>query len=76
MTNTTSGVCRCHHHKIIPALVVLIGLTFLLGSLNILTGSAVSIIWPVLVIVGGLSKMFGRTCGCCAARPSDTAHNG
>jgi hypothetical protein len=58
-------VCDCHHHKIIPLLVILIGLTFLLGGLGILTWRGVDIIWPILLIIGGFAKLAGRKCNCC-----------
>ena len=58
------GVCTCGHHKVIPILVVLFGLTFLLGDWNVFSVGTVNIIWPVLVILAGLSKM--KHCGCCA----------
>lgn len=55
--------CKCTHHKIIPACIALIGLVFLLGQMNILTAGAVNIIWPLLLIVIGVKKMF--KCQCC-----------
>ena len=57
--------CGCMHHKMVPIFVVLFGLTFLLGNLNILTTVAVSYIWPLLVIVAGLTKMSSGMCKCC-----------
>ena len=51
------------HHKWMPLLVVLFGLTFLLGDWNVFTQSQVSVIWPILVILGGLAKM--KHCHCC-----------
>ncbi len=60
------NVCKCSHHKIIPALIALIGLTFLLGNVGVLTGGAVGLIWPILLILIGLQKMFKHMCTCCA----------
>lgn len=60
-----SGVCKCHHHKIVPLVIVLIGLAFLLQALGILDMMTVAIAWPVLLIVAGLAKLSGRKCGCC-----------
>ena len=60
------GMCKCPHHKVIPALVVLFGLVFLLGTLNILTPGAVNIAWPVIIMVAGLTKMKSGSCKCCA----------
>ena len=56
-----SKMCH-HHHKMFAWLVVLFGLTFLLGAMNILTASAVSIIWPILVIIAGIKKMCKCKC--------------
>ena len=57
--------CACPHHKIMPVLVVVFGLVFLLGSWNIFTASAVSTLWPLIVIVAGLLKMGQGKCKCC-----------
>lgn len=59
------GVCKCPHHKMVPGLIVLFGLVFLLGTFEVLTSYAVSIIWPILVILGGLMKMMEGKCKCC-----------
>jgi hypothetical protein len=56
-------VCNCPHHKIMPVIIILIGLTFLLGAFNVLSPMAVSIIWPILVIIIGLKKL--KRCKCC-----------
>ncbi|MBI2888458.1 MAG: hypothetical protein HYY10_00880 [Candidatus Liptonbacteria bacterium] len=48
-----------------PILVVLFGLTFLLGNLNILTQQFVSIAWPVIICLAGLMKLTGGGCKCC-----------
>ena len=57
-------VCKCPHHKVVPALIILIGLTFLLGSWGTLSASSVNVIWPVLVILAGAMK-FGEKAGMC-----------
>lgn len=59
--------CNCPHHKVIPLLIVLFGLTFLLGELGVLSSGAVSMIWPILVVVGGLMKLGEKAgmCKCC-----------
>ena len=56
-------VCKCTHHKVVPACITLIGLVILLGAMNVLTVGAVSIMWPLLLIIIGLTKMMG--CKCC-----------
>ncbi len=60
-------MCKCPHHKVMPVLVVLFGLTFLLGTLDILTSGFVNIAWPVLVIAAGLMKWVEKSgmCKCC-----------
>lgn len=60
------GVCSCPHHKMLPLFVVVFGLVFLLGDLNVLTQAAVTWTWPVLVILAGLTKMMGGGCKCCS----------
>ena len=57
--------CKCPHHKVMPVLVVLFGLTFLLGYWGTLGWSTVNTIWPILVILGGVFKMTESMCKCC-----------
>lgn len=59
------GGCGCCHHKVMPVLVTLFGVVFLLGAFEVLAADVVGIIWPIIVIVGGLSKLFGGSCKCC-----------
>ena len=61
------NMCKCTHHKVIPVLVILFGITFLLGTWGTLDWSAVNVIWPVLVIVAGVMKWMerGGMCKCC-----------
>lgn len=63
----TKGICKCPHHKVVPILVILFGLTFLLGMWSMLSWDAVNIIWPVLVIAAGAMKLTERMgmCKCC-----------
>ncbi|HXI84115.1 MAG TPA: DUF5668 domain-containing protein [Verrucomicrobiae bacterium] len=61
----SEGKCGCPCHKMPGLFIVLIGLTFLLGALNVLSPRAVEIIWPILVILAGLKKMFSGMCKCC-----------
>lgn len=58
------NMCKCGHHKVIPVLVILIGLTFLLGAWGTLSWDSVSVIWPVLVIIGGLMKLADKSGMC------------
>ena len=65
MEGAEGKTCGCTHHKVFPILVVLFGLTFLLGNLNILTQQFVSIAWPVIICLAGLMKLTGGGCKCC-----------
>jgi hypothetical protein len=47
-----------------PALIVLFGLVFLLQALGVLTSTAAAVIWPIIIILGGLAKLKGGMCGC------------
>ncbi|HUC31446.1 MAG TPA: hypothetical protein VMR99_02020 [Candidatus Paceibacterota bacterium] len=58
------NVCKCPHHKSVPALIILIGLDFLLGAVGVLTMGFVGITWPILLILVGCVKMV--KCNCCA----------
>lgn len=57
--------CKCVHHQMVPLFIVLIGLTFLLQAFGVLSDYFVSLAWPILLILIGLQKMFGRMCKCC-----------
>ncbi len=57
--------CKCPHHSIIPLLVTGFGILFLLGEYGAVTWDAVSLTWPMLVVLGGLTKLMGRKCDCC-----------
>jgi hypothetical protein len=46
--------------------IALIGLTFLLGALDVLGPKIVNIVWPSLVILLGLQSSVGKgRCKCC-----------
>lgn len=57
--------CACTHHKVMPWAVILIGLTFLLGAYGVFSEQAVNIIWPILLIIAGGTKLMRHKCGCC-----------
>lgn len=64
--NMASGPkCQCPHHKMVPIFVILIGLTFLLNTFNVLTAYVTGILWPILLILIGLQKIFETKCSCC-----------
>ena len=58
------GVCQCGHHKIMPVLIILFGLTFFLQALGVLTAGATAIIWPIIIVLAGLAKLKGGMCNC------------
>ncbi|MDO8489850.1 MAG: DUF5668 domain-containing protein [bacterium] len=58
-----SRPCPCH--AMIPLFIVLIGVAFLLNTLNVIDEYTLSIVWPILLILLGLKKMFKGLCGCC-----------
>ncbi len=53
-------MCRCPHHKVNGIVVILFGLTFLLGNYNVLNAMQIGTIWPILIIVAGC----GMLCKC------------
>ena len=55
--------CKCH--KMGPLLIILIGVTFLLGALGYVSEGTVAIVWPILLILIGMKKMGGGMCKCC-----------
>ena len=55
--------CKCTHHKLVPLCIALIGLAFLLLQLNVLAEATVGVVWPILLIVIGITKM--AKCKCC-----------
>jgi hypothetical protein len=57
--------CSCGHHKVMPVLVIIVGIAFLLSYLNILAWSATNIIWPIAIIIFGCMKLAKGKCTCC-----------
>ncbi len=62
------NMCKCPHHKVFSILVILLGLDFLLGAWGIISSDTVNIIWPILVIVAGATKLGEKSgmCKCCS----------
>ena len=54
--------CKCAHHKVVPVCIALIGLAVLLMKLDVYA-SIMGLIWPVLLVVIGGTKMV--ECECC-----------
>ena len=61
------GKCSCPHHKVVPLMITLIGVAFLFQALNVLTMSTVAVLWPILLIIAGGTKLFSGGCKCCTA---------
>lgn len=59
------NTCHCNHHNIVPILVILFAVTFLFGYQGIFGAETVNTIWPILVGIGGVSKLSESKCGCC-----------
>lgn len=58
------GEMHCGHGRVkMGILIVLFGLVFLLGALDVLTSKQVAVLWPIVVILAGLTKMM-KGCGC------------
>ncbi len=57
--------CACPHHKVVPLMIVLFGLTFLLRALGTITPDTAGVVWPILVIVAGFMKFSKGACKCC-----------
>jgi len=59
-----AGACRCGHHKVVPVLVIVIGLIFLAGFYGILSPGAVAVGWPIVLIAIGAVKLGSGSCKC------------
>jgi len=65
MAPAASGpYCKCPHHKVVPALIALIGASFLLNGLGWISGHANSIIWPIFLILIGCDRAMSYECKC------------
>ena len=58
--------CPCPHHKMIPIFLVLLGLSFLLTVMGVISTTVNNYVWPILVILIGLQKIFEGRCTCCS----------
>ena len=72
------NICKCSHHKFVPFLVVLFGVTFFMGFWGIISWDIVNLVWPVVIILAGMAMVIDRGgmckcaangnccgCGCC-----------
>lgn len=57
--------CRCPHHKVKPIGITLVGVFFLLGAFDLVSDQTVGIVLGIVLIVVGLTKLFGNSCKCC-----------
>ena len=60
-----SGTCGCPCHRMTGLFAVGVGVVFLLGALDVISQQAVSITWPIFVILAGLKKASRGLCKCC-----------
>jgi hypothetical protein len=58
--------CGCPCHKAPGILVILFGLSFLLRNLGVIDDQIHGIAWPVIVMIGGLTKVCSGFCKCCS----------
>ena len=59
-------VCNCPHHKVVPIMIIIIGLVILVGAFSMLTFQWASILIGVALIVIGGTKLGSRSCKCCS----------
>ncbi len=64
--NQMGPACKCPHHKVGAIFIVLLGLLFLLNALGYVGDHTTAVVWPVIVILIGLQKIFKRRCNCCS----------
>ena len=61
----SGGKCSRTCHKMTGLFIALIGLTFLLKSLDVLSAKHAGILWPFLVLLMGIQIVFRNKCKCC-----------
>ncbi|TAL19080.1 hypothetical protein EPN90_04640 [Patescibacteria group bacterium] len=61
--------CVCPHHKIVPAIialaVIVFGGAFLFYNLGLIGIAAREILWPLAIVVAGVTKLAAHACTCC-----------
>ena len=64
------NICNCGHHVVIPFIMVVFGVTFLMGFYEAISWDMVNFIWPILVIIAGVTKIIEKRdlCKCCDGR--------
>ena len=63
MTEQKSCACPCH--LMTGIFIILFGLNFLLKTLGVYGDAVSNIVWPVIIILGGLKHTFKGRCKCC-----------
>ena len=63
---TDEKTCRCPCHRTAGVFVTLFGLNFLLKTLGVYTDSVSNIVWPVIIMLGGLDYTLKGLCKCCS----------
>jgi hypothetical protein len=58
------------HHKIVPILIIILGVSFLLNAFGIWTKST-GIVWPIVLILIGVQGLMSKNCKCCLDKPVD-----
>ena len=68
MANATAKdeKCCCPCHKMFGIFTILFGLNFLLGAFEVISAHIVSIVWPIIVILAGATKLCSSKCTCCS----------
>ncbi len=58
--------CGCFCHQFNGYLVAALGLSFLLGHMEVISQKMAGIIWPIIVILLGVKNSIGKgKCNCC-----------
>lgn len=58
--------CACPHHSVVPVFIALLGLVLLGHAVGLITDGFNAVVWPAIILVIGLVKMFSRGCKCCS----------
>ena len=67
--NGECGSCdisKCGCKIATPILVILFGLVFLLNTTGIISDYALSMAWPIIIILIGVAKLIKKMCNKCA----------
>ena len=65
MHDNMCGSCKCPHHKVVPLLVTLIGLSLLGKAMGWVGASTADVAWPLFLTLIGLMKLGeGKMCKC------------